>query len=82
MSAGEIEAIQEHCFQEDLRRLGPSIFRSLETWALGHEALRGSASQLLRKKAESFAREIRKALPGLPRRTAAGLGAGRPTPDR
>ena len=63
MSAGEIEAIQEHCFQEDLRRLGPSIFRSLETWTLGHEALRGSASQLLRKKAESFAREIRKAYP-------------------
>ena len=41
----------------------PSIYRSLETWALGYERLKGSGSPLLRKKAESFAREIRKAYP-------------------
>lgn len=63
MSAAEIEAIQERCFREDLRRLGPSTYRSLETWVLGHEKLKGSGSSLLRKKAESFAREIRKAYP-------------------
>jgi haloalkane dehalogenase len=63
MSADEIEAIQERCFQEDLRRLGPSIYRSLETWALGYEKLKGSASSLLRQKAELFASEIRKAYP-------------------
>jgi haloalkane dehalogenase len=63
MSAAEIEALQERCFREDLRRLGPSIYRSLETWALGYERLKGSGSPLLRKKAESFAREIRKAYP-------------------
>ncbi|MFI5179878.1 MAG: cobalamin-dependent protein [Thermoanaerobaculia bacterium] len=63
MSAPEIEAAQERCFQEDLRRLGPSIYRSLETWTLGYEKLRESASALLRQKAELFAREIRKAYP-------------------
>jgi len=63
MSAAEIEGSQERCFREDLRRLGPSIYRSLETWLLGHEALKGSGSPLLRKKADLFAREIRKAYP-------------------
>ncbi|HUM03660.1 MAG TPA: cobalamin-dependent protein [Thermoanaerobaculia bacterium] len=63
MSAAEIEAIQERCFREDLRRLGPSIYRSLETWTLGHGTLKGSSSLLLKKKADLFAREIRKAYP-------------------
>lgn len=63
MSASEIESAQKRCFQEDLRRLGPSIYRSLETWALGYETLRGSANPLLRMKADLFAREIRKAYP-------------------
>lgn len=63
MSADEIEAIQERCFKEDFRRLGPSIYRSLETWTLGFEKLKTSTSSLLRKKAELFAREIRKAYP-------------------
>ncbi len=65
MTAAEIEAIQERCFREDLRRLGPSIYRSLETWALGYEKLKDSASSLLRQKADLFAREIRKAYPVL-----------------
>jgi len=63
MSAAEIEAAQERCFQEDFRRLGPSIYRTLETWILGYEKLGGAASAVLRRKAELFAREIRKAYP-------------------
>ncbi len=63
MSPGEIEAAQKRCFAEDLRRLGPSIFRSLETWITGYEKLRSSANTMLRLKAERFAFEIRRAYP-------------------
>jgi hypothetical protein len=63
MSAAEIETAQKRCFREDLRRLGPSIYRSLETWILGYERLKDSTSSLLRQKADSFAREIRKGYP-------------------
>lgn len=63
MSPGEIEAAQKRCFAEDLRRLGPSMFRSLETWLLGYERLKNSANEMLRLKAERFAFEIRRAYP-------------------
>ena len=32
MSGAEIEAAQQRCFEEDYQRLGPSIYRSIETW--------------------------------------------------
>lgn len=63
MTPAEIESAQEHCFDEDLRRLGPSIFRSLETWLIGYERLKDSANAMLRTKAGRFAREIRHAYP-------------------
>ncbi len=63
MSAGAIEAAQEHCFAEDVRQLGPSMFRSLETWLLGYERLKDSENPMLRRKAERFAFEIRRAYP-------------------
>jgi radical SAM superfamily enzyme YgiQ (UPF0313 family) len=63
MSAAEIESAQERCFTEDLRRLGPSIFRSVETWLLGYERLRESTNAMLRRKSERFAFEIRRAYP-------------------
>ena len=63
MSPAEIESAQARCFTEDLRRLGPSMFRSLETWLLGYEKHKDSASPMLRAKAERFASEIRKAYP-------------------
>jgi radical SAM superfamily enzyme YgiQ (UPF0313 family) len=63
MSAGEIESAQERCFAEDVRRLGPSIFRSIETWLLGYERLKDSGNRMLRLKAERFAFEIRRAYP-------------------
>ena len=61
MSPAEIETSQEHCFEEDLRRLGPSMFRSIETWLLGYERLKDSDNATLRLKAGRFAREIRNA---------------------
>jgi anti-anti-sigma regulatory factor len=63
MSGKEIESAQEKCFSEDFRRLGPSIYRSLETWILGHEKLKDSENPSLREKAARFAREVRKAYP-------------------
>ncbi|HEX7677087.1 MAG TPA: hypothetical protein VF713_03110 [Thermoanaerobaculia bacterium] len=63
MSGAEIETAQEHCFSEDLRRLGPSMFRSIETWLLGYETLKDSENAALRQKAERFANEIRRAYP-------------------
>lgn len=63
MAPEDIQAIQRGCFREDVRRLGPSIYRSLQTWLLGYEALREAPEPILRRKAERFAREIRRAYP-------------------
>ncbi len=63
MEPWEIEAAQARCFEEDFRRLGPSIYRSLETWLLGYRKHKESPLAYLRLKAERFAREIRKAYP-------------------
>jgi hypothetical protein len=63
MRPEEIEAAQARCFREDFNRLGPSIYRSIETWLLGYLKLKDSPSPFLRRKAERFAAEIRKAYP-------------------
>jgi anti-anti-sigma regulatory factor len=63
MSSAGIEAAQQRCFEEEFRRLGPSIHRSVARWFEGYLTLRGSASPLLRAKAEQYASDIRKAYP-------------------
>jgi radical SAM superfamily enzyme YgiQ (UPF0313 family) len=63
MTPGQIEAEQERCFREDFRRLGPSIYRSIEAWLTGYQKLRRAGSPILRAKADRFAREIRNAYP-------------------
>jgi haloalkane dehalogenase len=63
MEPEEIEAIQIRCFREDFHRLGPSIYRALETWLYGYEALREAPDAFLRRKAERFARELRRGYP-------------------
>ncbi len=63
MEPSEIEAAQARCFEEDFRRLGPSIYRSLEVWLLGYRKLRESPLAHLRLKAERFAAGIRNAYP-------------------
>ena len=63
LSPAQIEDIQRWCFEEDFQRLGPSIFRVLETRLLGYLKLKDSPNPVLRQKAEYFARELRFAYP-------------------
>lgn len=63
MTPEQIESAQQHCFEEDLRRLGPSIFRSLDVWLRGYLKFKDSPNPALRLKAERFAFEIRRAYP-------------------
>jgi len=63
LSPEAIEGLQRRCFEEDFLRLGPSIFRVLETRFLGYQRLKNSSNPLLRKKAEYFAQDLRAAYP-------------------
>jgi hypothetical protein len=63
MAPEDIEAMQAHCFAEDFNRLGPSMYRSVETWLLGYLKLKDSPNALLRRKASYLASELRKAYP-------------------
>src|ERR1051325_1265943 len=63
LSPEEIEAIQTWCFEQDFQRLGPSIYRVLESRLLGYQKLKNSPNPLMRAKAEYYATELRYALP-------------------
>ncbi len=63
LSPKQIEDIQTWCFEQDFQRLGPSIYRVLETRFLGYLKLKDSTNPILRQKAEYFARELRYAYP-------------------
>ena len=63
LPAEAIERMQRQCFEEDFQRLGPSIFRVLETRLLGCRKLRKSPNPLLRQKAELYAEDLRAAYP-------------------
>lgn len=63
LSPEAIEDIQRWCFKEDFERLGPSIYRVLESRLLGYQRMKSSSNHLLRQKAEYFARELRHAYP-------------------
>ncbi len=63
LSPAQIEDIQRWCFEQDFQRLGPSIYRVLETRFLGYLKLKDSPNPILRQKAEYFARELRYAYP-------------------
>lgn len=68
MTAAEIESIQRNCFDEDFRRLGPSIYRVVETWLNGYLTWKDSHIPIMRKKAQYFAKKLRRSygafLPG------------------
>ena len=68
MTAAEIESIQRNCFDDDFRRLGPSIYRVVETWLNGYLKWKDSDIPVMRKKAQYFAKRVRRAysafLPG------------------
>jgi len=63
LSPEEIEAIQKWCFDEDFQRLGPSLFRVMDGRLLGYRKLKNSPNPVLRRKAEYYARELRKSYP-------------------
>ncbi len=63
LSQKQIEDMQTWCFEQDFQRLGPSIYRVLETRFLGYLKLKDSPNPVLREKAEYFARELRYAYP-------------------
>jgi radical SAM superfamily enzyme YgiQ (UPF0313 family) len=63
LSAAEIEGLQQWCFEQDFQRLGPSIFRVLESRFLGYRKLKDSLSPLLRQKAEIYADDLQCAYP-------------------
>ena len=63
LSAQAIQDLQQWCFEEDFRRLGPSIFRVLEARWLGYQKLKQSPNPRLRAKAASYRRELRVAYP-------------------
>ena len=63
LSPKQIEDMQRWCFEQDFQRLGPSIYRVLETRFLGYLKLKDSPNPVLRQKAEYFARELRYAYP-------------------
>lgn len=63
LTGEEVEAQQRRCFDEDFQKLGPSIFRVLETRLLGLQKLKNSPNPLLRQKAAHFAKDLREAYP-------------------
>ena len=63
LSPEAIEDLQRQCFEEDFQRLGPSIFRVLETRLLGYRKLSHSPNPRLRQKAQHFAKDLRAAYP-------------------
>jgi radical SAM superfamily enzyme YgiQ (UPF0313 family) len=63
LSPKQIEDMQRWCFEQDFQRLGPSIYRVLETRFLGYLKLKDSPNPVLRQKAEYFAKELRHAYP-------------------
>jgi radical SAM superfamily enzyme YgiQ (UPF0313 family) len=61
MSSSEIEDMQRWCFEQDFQRLGPSIYRFIETWFMRYKKWSGSSSSYVRKKAAIQAKDIKKA---------------------
>jgi len=59
LSPAEIEGLQQWCFEQDFQRLGPSIFRVLESRFLGYQKLKNSPNPFLRQKAEVYAEDLR-----------------------
>ena len=67
LSPEQIEDLQRWCFEQDFQRLGPSIFRVLETRFLGYQKLKDSPNPFLRQKAEYYAAGTALRLPGVSR---------------
>jgi haloalkane dehalogenase len=51
----EMEELQKELFREEFRRLGPSVFRVVDDWLVGHETLRDHPAPRARAKARLYA---------------------------
>lgn len=63
LTPSAIERLQQYCYSEEFRQLGPSIYRVLETMLDGFHTLRQEGSEFLRAKGKLFERELREAYP-------------------
>ncbi|MBI4115656.1 MAG: hypothetical protein HY447_03670, partial [Candidatus Omnitrophica bacterium] len=63
LSSQELENIQEECYETDFKVLGPSVVRAVENWLLGYQRLIQEKSEILRKRAETYKKDILNALP-------------------
>ncbi|MBD3297888.1 MAG: hypothetical protein GF341_04470 [candidate division Zixibacteria bacterium] len=63
MTPEDIETAQAHCFEEDFRRLGPSLYRSVDRWLDGYLKLHESPNAFLRLQAGRIAVDLRTAYP-------------------
>jgi len=63
MTAAEIEGMQQYCFRQDFRELGPSIYRVAETMLTGYLKHKDSADPFLRLKAARYGEELKKSYP-------------------
>jgi hypothetical protein len=66
LSSEEIRQMQQYCFREDFRRLGPSIIRSLECYLNGYLHWRNHRDPMLRKKSMAFYKDFIMGIPVLP----------------
>ncbi|MBI4971043.1 MAG: hypothetical protein HZC17_04290 [Candidatus Omnitrophica bacterium] len=63
LSPEDLQQIQARCFRTDFEKLGPSILRSIENWFLGYQKLYQEKSEALRRRAESYRKDILDAVP-------------------
>lgn len=63
LSSKELEALQMECFDQDFKVLGPSVIRTVENWLLGYQKLVHDESDLLKKRAQMYRRDILNSLP-------------------
>jgi hypothetical protein len=57
-----LEQLREHCYAEENRRLGPSIYRALDTYRQGYLHLKDSGNSLLRNRAGAYEKELLRSL--------------------
>jgi hypothetical protein len=75
MTAAEIEGLQKYCFEEDFKRLGPSILRSVDVWQQGLAYLRDRPEPSLARRAEWLARRAVQGKPIVPLAMAMAMGS-------
>lgn len=63
LSSRQLEELQQMCFEEDFKQLGPSIIRSVDNWLLGYQKFLNHPSEILRKRAQMHKEDVINALP-------------------